>query len=45
MSKPLEKDQVWEWEEGLLLMSILPDLWLAMNEYGYLAVPTTEIGV
>ena len=24
-----------EWEERLLLMSILPDLWLTMTEYGY----------
>ena len=29
-------------EEGLLLMSILPLLWLIMTEYGYLANTTIE---
>ena len=34
-----------EWEEDLLLMSVLPDLRLAMTEYGYRTSPTTENGV
>ena len=33
-----------DWEERLLLMSILPVLWLATTEYGYLANSVLENG-
>ena len=34
-----------DWEERLLLMSILLVLWLTTTEYDYLANPTIENGV
>ena len=34
-----------DWEESLLLMSILPVLLFTMTEYGYLANPTIAKGV
>ena len=34
-----------DWEERLLLLSILPVLWLTISEYGYMANPTIKNGV